>query len=277
LLVCAGALLSTLSPVSAGAASDDSPNAKSSGQVLLPSSDLTGSVSLAPAAAPQGHWTVASYGRVTAHLYQFDTGMQIDAAQATSVAADWSKSLDDVLVALSTPDVLPGLRVDGYLYPDAPSFMLSTGDTRAIEGLAIPWTRQFYVIDRADAVVTVKHELTHIVSYSLFGSAGAASLDEGLAVALAGWSTANLDEQVSVFRKEGELMPLSSVVPRFASMPGAVAYPEMGSFVRFLIRQRGMATLAKLYSSSDPVSEMPRLYGVSLPREEQAWLQTLPA
>lgn len=253
-------------------ASAGSPLPASSETVPLPAGDAASSVSLAPVAAPAGHWFVASHGRVAAHVFRYDRDGGPD---PTAVAATWDRAFQEVEVALGPSRLPPDVRVDGFLYPDAPSFMLGTGDTRAIEGLAVPWTRQFHVIDRDDAAVTAKHEMTHILSYLLFGHAGTTAMDEGLAVAVAGWSTSSLSAQVAELHRDGELLPFADMLANFRAAPAPAAYPEMGSFVRYLIAQRGTATLARLYASPDPVADFPRLYGESLPQAEEDWLGTL--
>jgi len=255
-----------------GAGCSGMPYPASSEPGSLPVGVAASSVAIAPVSAPAGHWFVASHGNVTAHVFKYDGNVGRDPAD---VAAGWDRSFREVATALGAERTPSNVRVDGFLYPDAPSFMLTTGDTRAIEGFAIPWLRQFHVIDRDDAAVTAKHEMTHILSYLTFGHAGTTAMDEGLAVAVAGWSTSSLREQVADLRRDGELLPVSDLIAGFRSEPATVAYPEMGSFVRYLDERRGPATLARLYASTDPDSDFSRLYGESIAQAEQRWLETL--
>lgn len=240
--------------------------------VTLSSDGTASSAIVAPAAPRTGRWLVATHGRVTAHVYEYDGDAGPDPA---TLATIWDGSFTRVATSLGALPLSPDVRVDGFLYPDAPSFMLGTGDTRAIEGLAVPWTRRFHVIDREDAAVTAQHEMTHILSYYVFGRAGTTAMDEGLAVAVAGWSTSSLRGQAADMYRGGDLLPLAATLTDFRAEPGPVAYPEVGSFVRYLLAQRDVATLARLYASPDPMADFPRLYGTSLAQAEAAWLGTL--
>lgn len=221
-------------------------------------------------AAGLGRWQVATTPRVTAHLYQYD-GSPVTGIEAAAAAASWDAALTDVLVALGAPSTTVLKPIDGYLYPDSQSFMLKTGDTRAIEGLALISKGQFHVINRADANVTVHHELTHLVAAQIYGKAGTVALEEGLAVAIAGWSTTDLHLQAASLQAAGNLAPISSLLTSFQSQPGAISYPELGSFVRFLLTQGDLATFTQLYQASDPASLAPTLYGRSIDTLEMQW------
>jgi hypothetical protein len=141
------------------------------------------------------------------------------------------------------------------------------------------------------------HEVVHLYS-SVFGRT-VSLFSEGLAVAFqinapAGetvpkWSGTPLHTLARTFRKEGRLAPLSSIAysNSFRTIDPNVAYPEAGSFVRFLIDTYGLDPLKRLYGASQPSDSAERIaatfasvYGLSLTDAERAWwamLDTLPA
>jgi len=141
------------------------------------------------------------------------------------------------------------------------------------------------------------HEVVHLYS-SVFGRT-VALFSEGLAVAFqinapAGetvpkWSGTPVHTLARSFREQGRLAPLSSIAytNSFRAIDSNVAYPEAGSFVRFLIDTYGLDAMKRLYASSQPSDSAERIaatfanvYGVSLTDAERAWwamLDALPA
>lgn len=268
-------LAGVLSPVVARADSTSSnPSAATaSGAPLTLVSSAT--LTAAPAQAT-GVWSEATAGQVTAHVLKVP-GTPTATIDPAVLASTWAADLNDVRVALGAPATMPSRPIDGFLYPDQQSFMAQTGDTRFIEGLALPTARQFHVVDRFDAAVTATHELTHIVAYQLYGAAGTPWLEEGLAVAVAGWSTENLETQVLTMQRHGALIPIAQLATRFREAPGAVSYPEAGSFVRYLLQQGNRDAFVQMYRSVDPAAAAPVLYHESLAELANGWSASLQA
>ena len=138
------------------------------------------------------------------------------------------------------------------------------------------------------------HEVVHLYS-SVFGRT-VALFSEGLAVAFqinapAGdtvpkWSGTPVHTLARTFRQEGRLAPLSSIAytNSFRAIDANVAYPEAGSFVRFLIDTYGLDAMKRLYAASQPSDSADRIaatfagiYGVSLTDAERAWWAMLDA
>lgn len=138
------------------------------------------------------------------------------------------------------------------------------------------------------------HEVVHLYS-STFGRT-VALFSEGFAVAFqinapAGetvpkWSGTPLHDLASSLRQQGRLAPLSAIADTagFRAIDPNVAYPESGSFVRFLIDTHGLEAIKRLYGVSRPSDSGQRIadvflavYGRSLADAEQAWWAMLDA
>jgi hypothetical protein len=135
---------------------------------------------------------------------------------------------------------------------------------------------------------TDHHEVVHLYS-STFGRT-VALFSEGLAVAFqvnapAGetvpkWSGTPLHDLARQFRQQGRLAPLTAIADTagFRAIDPNVAYPESGSFVRFLIDTYGLDAIKRLYGASQPSDSGQRIadvflsvYGRSLTEVEQRW------
>lgn len=138
------------------------------------------------------------------------------------------------------------------------------------------------------------HEVVHLYS-STFGRT-VALFSEGLAVAYqinapAGetspkWSGTPLHDLARTFRQQGRLASLESIVDTagFRAIDANVAYPEAGSFVRFLIDTYGLDRIKQLYGlsrsndSGQRASEIfASVYGRSLADAERTWWAMLDA
>ncbi len=173
--------------------------------------------------------------------------------------------------------------VNFFLFGDAPSkrwCMSHQGD-----GLAFGTT--IAEIYNKDVHVDPAHELTHIVA-SQTGNPPAL-LSEGLAVYMqAGhkWNDEDVDVTAGELLRDGKLAPLTELIKRseIGSRPddGKVAYPQSGSFVKFLIDRYGRGQFLKLYgnlntSAEDNVWHFRNVLGVELESAEQEWREALSA
>jgi hypothetical protein len=120
------------------------------------------------------------------------------------------------------------------------------------------------------------HEFTHIMAYDAWGSSTEWWLGEGVAVAAGRWNGADVDAYTKCLHTAGKLMPLGTIVPALRNpddRTGRVAYPEAGSFVRFLIDRYGREKIARMYSAG--AAALPGIYGRSLIELEAEWRQHL--
>jgi hypothetical protein len=133
------------------------------------------------------------------------------------------------------------------------------------------------------------HEVVHLLTSS-WGSAGAL-VNEGMAVAFQidpardmtpRWSGVALHDLTRQFRQQGRFVPIAGLTETtsWRSQDPNVAYPESGSFMRWLIDQHGLERVRALYpligGSNESVARVraafEAVYGESLDELERAWL-----
>ena len=124
--------------------------------------------------------------------------------------------------------------------------------------VAKPWRREIYLQYESFPHPVIKHELAHALA-GAFGDPIFAvarrdvrfniGLIEGLAVAVGDREgRLTLDQQVKAMRALGMEPPLSRVLGLgFFGEPPARSYTVAGSFVRFLLDEKGPAPLRELY------------------------------
>ena len=136
------------------------------------------------------------------------------------------------------------------------------------------------------------HEVVHLFT-STWGSPGAL-INEGMAVAfqvdpgrdlIARWSGTPLHDLTRQFRQQGRFVPLASLTESasWRSQDPNVAYPESGSFMRWLIDEYGLDRIRALYARTTGSNEaaagvraaFQAVYGQSLDELEQAWVAFL--
>jgi hypothetical protein len=133
------------------------------------------------------------------------------------------------------------------------------------------------------------HEVVHLLT-SAWGSAGAL-VNEGMAVAFQidpardltpRWSGVALHDLTRQFRQQGRFVPIAGLTETtsWRSQDPNVAYPESGSFIRWLIDQYGLDRVRALYarlagpneSAASVRAAFAAVYGQSLDDLERAWL-----
>jgi len=139
---------------------------------------------------------------------------------------------------------------------------------------------------------TDNHEVVHV--YAGPWGFPVALFVEGLAVAyqtnppaadfVPKWSGTPIHVLAQRFRAQGQLIPLAAIAETsaFRARDDGIAYPEAGSFVRFLIDTRGLAAMRQLYgamSNDAPLAAVraafQSAYGFSLDEAETGWLAFL--
>jgi hypothetical protein len=148
--------------------------------------------------------------------------------------------------------------------------------------MAKPWRREIYLDHRGFPHGSLRHEIAHVVA-SAFGDPvfGVATrrgvfanpgLIEGLAVAVdwpGGYERPTPHEAVRAMRELGPLPSLGQLLSlEFFSVSSARGYTIAGSFLRFLLDDRGAERLRALYRSG---GDFPAAYGASLAELEAAW------
>jgi hypothetical protein len=133
------------------------------------------------------------------------------------------------------------------------------------------------------------HEVVHLLT-SGWGSP-VALVNEGLAVAfqidpardlIPRWSGVALHDLTRQFRQQGRFVPLAGLIETasWRNQDANVAYPESGSFMRWLIDEYGLDRVRALYARAAGPNEaaasvraaFAAVYGQSLDELERAWL-----
>jgi hypothetical protein len=153
-----------------------------------------------------------------------------------------------------------------------------------------------YADPNAYAIHTIwsidNHEVVHLFT-SAWGN-HVALVNEGLAVAFQidpardltpRWSGTPLHDLTRQFRQQGRFVPLAGLAETasWRTQDPNVAYPESGSFMRWLIDEYGLDRVRALYARAAGPNEaaagvrasFAAVYGQSLETLEQAWLAFL--
>lgn len=180
----------------------------------------------------------------------------------------------------------PNRRIEYRKYRDATHKRLHTGDGGNASAEPAAW--RVHTIWPRD-----NHEVVHVLVNNLVGEAPAL-FSEGVAVAhqadpvggdgTARWSGTPLHDLARGFLEEGALPALDDVVTStaFRKHPDAITYPSAGSFVRFLVDERGRHALWDFLRATSPGdgsdavrSSFVDSYGVSLDLVWRDWREFL--
>jgi hypothetical protein len=119
------------------------------------------------------------------------------------------------------------------------------------------------------------HELLHVVAMNRWG-VPERWVNEGMAVDAARlWRGHDLHALCKHLRAQGELPSLADVTRRYDRLPGLVAYPAAGSFVRFLRESHGLETLRQVWDGGRRV--LPAATGMHMEAIETVWLAVVDA
>lgn len=118
--------------------------------------------------------------------------------------------------------------------------------------------------------VGATHELFHVVAMNRWGVPHR-WVNEGMAVDCAGpWRGLDPHAVCKLLRSRGELPSLSEFTRRFDRLPGLVAYPAAGSFVRYVRVTHGIEALRQVWQGGR--TDLPAATGLRMDELEAAWL-----
>jgi hypothetical protein len=119
--------------------------------------------------------------------------------------------------------------------------------------------------------VGATHELFHVVAMNQWGVPDR-WLNEGMAVDCAGpWRGLDPHAVCKLLQSRGELPTLLELIRRFDRLPGLVAYPAAGSFVRYVRETHGLETLLRVWQGGQV--DLPAATGLNMDAIEAAWLE----
>lgn len=140
---------------------------------------------------------------------------------------------------------------------------------RKTNGIAFFRTNTMALVIAEDWAASAAHELFHIVAMREWG-AGPTWLNEGMAVfADDQWRGRKLHEVAAELADKARLAPFEKLVRDFRDVSESVAYPQAGSFAKYLYEQHGRALLRALWH--DDHAEVKRLTGRDVVQLEQDW------
>jgi hypothetical protein len=202
-------------------------------------------------------------------------------ASSDSVEADWQEQFH--AWAIAQLRVSPPRRIIYNKYMSRSHMGDLTGQY-STNAYADPATYAIHTIWPTD-----NHETVHLYA-SLFGSP-VALFGEGLAVAhqtnparqdfVPKWSGVPVHQRAKEFRRTGTLVALARLLQTsdFRTVDPNIAYPESGSWVRYLIDIYGLDRMQQFFGSSaptDPSDSVRRtfqtIYGRSIETVESEWL-----
>jgi hypothetical protein len=136
---------------------------------------------------------------------------------------------------------------------------------------ALSYTNSNIICSNDSARAFGCHEMTHILTYNLWGSPDDRWLSEGFAVlADNNWGGYNLHAITKYIYQKGKWIPLKELTSRFNSYSGMINYPEAGSLVKYIYEKYGPEKAKKFWE--DGISETERILGISIETLEKEWM-----
>lgn len=147
---------------------------------------------------------------------------------------------------------------------------------RSVDGLALHRRRVIAMVFGAQDGQTAAeptHEVMHIVAMNTLG-VGPVWLNEGFAVYAGGrWRGRDLHEVAREYHAEDQLVDLNTLMRNFREVEPNHAFPQAGSFVRYLHEGYGMPAIRALWSGNE--SAFHQATNKSLEDVERHWREFL--
>jgi len=124
---------------------------------------------------------------------------------------------------------------------------------RSIDGLALHRRRVIAMVFGIEEgpVAEPTHEVMHILAMNTFGL-GPVWLNEGLAVYAGGrWRGRDVHEVAREYAAANRLVELRMLTRRFRDVDPSIAFPQAGSFVRYLYESHGIDAIRALWRRDD--------------------------
>lgn len=119
------------------------------------------------------------------------------------------------------------------------------------------------------------HELMHVMAANIWGKRPRSWINEGLAVYSDDrWWGFGLHDLSKYLWQEKKLIPLEKLIENFSAHPDLITYPQIGSFVKFLYEEYGVAKVKELWSSGKE-KDFARVVGKDLKTLENEWHERL--
>ncbi len=140
---------------------------------------------------------------------------------------------------------------------------------REVNGQALPQRQTVFFVLSTLVDASGAHELCHVMATSAWGKTED-WINEGLAVyADDVWNGHPLHTVTAFHLERGTAIPLRDLIEHFGRHDALVAYPEAGSFVKFLYERYGRAAVHAIWTAGG--AGIPRTTGRSLDDLEREW------
>lgn len=94
----------------------------------------------------------------------------------------------------------------------------------------------------------VRHEFCHLYSYQVWGAPKQPWMNEGLAVCHdSTWSNIDIDMLAKHFKDRQKLFTISKLTQNLYSENAIIAYPQIGSYTKFILRKHGRDQLKEFW------------------------------
>jgi len=206
------------------------------------------------------------------------------ASASDAINSDWQERYHAWATAALNVTPRQKILYNKYTSREHMRAVIGVGNTN---GFADPGTYAIHTIWPTD-----NHEVVHLFTSS-WGSP-VALVNEGMAVAfqidpardlIPRWSGTPLHDLARQFRQQGRFVPLTTLTETasWRNQDPDVAYPESGSFMRWLIDAYGLDRVRALYARMAGPNEtaagvraaFQAVYGQSLDELDQAWVAFL--
>ncbi len=144
---------------------------------------------------------------------------------------------------------------------------------RAIDGIAFYRSNVIAIVAGDSVAASPVHEVFHVLAMNKWG-VGPVWLSEGMGVDVAGsWQGRDVHVRARELRAESRLATLERLTHDFRDIDPRVAYPQAGSFVRYLRERYNPDALRALWRSQE--QEFNRLVGIDLAAVDRLWREWL--
>jgi hypothetical protein len=149
-----------------------------------------------------------------------------------------------------------------------------------VRGWTDPVARTVLLVRRSPSNQGERHEIAHVLSHNLWGHSDDWNTTGWMSEALATYaggpcSGHSIDEIVAYVDRQGELIPLDSLAPRFRAYDDLLAYLQAGSFFGYVRETYGLARVRALWEQG--FDHFERIFGKLPSAVDAEWRKHLRA
>ena len=143
-----------------------------------------------------------------------------------------------------------------------------------VQGFAIAEKKVLFLLYSEVYKPAISHELCHLYAFQILGPPKDAWINEGLAVYYDGtWSGYSIDLLAKHLKDNRKLFKLTALFKNLYDKNAMIAYPQIGSFTRYLAETYGMNRLKQFWTGG--MKEASTIFGKKPAALEKEWLASL--